>query len=80
MCFGAGDWLMIYGIALFAMEQEIPDTRQRKVYHCLNTFGLTPWLCLRGIHSGFQQVVNDGEFAVACVKAAPSGVGNRRSR
>ena len=84
MCFGVGDWLMIYGepsytgtlnwltegvagisplrytlamalsfpgillygIALFAMEQEIPDTRQRKVYHYLNTFGLTPWLCL----------------------------------
>ena len=84
LCFGGGDWLMLYGdpsytgtlswltegtaniapwrytlamalsfpgillygAALFSMEQDIPDARQRKAYHYLNAFGLTPWLCL----------------------------------
>lgn len=84
LCFGGGDWLMLYGnpdsssalswltegvthmpswrltlamavsfpgiffygIALFSMEQDITDERKKKVYHYLNAFGLTPWLCL----------------------------------
>lgn len=84
VCFGAGDWLMIYGdtaykgsiswlttgaaqiapwrnalamalafpgiilygIALFAITDYLKEERQRKIYHYLTVFGLTPWLCL----------------------------------
>ena len=85
LCFGAGDWLMmygaadydtrylswltsgvaqipqwrfmlamalafpgiiLYGIALFAVQNYITDEKHRKVYHYLNAFGLTPWLAL----------------------------------
>ena len=84
LCFGGGDWLMIYGdpscsgtiswltagtaiipqwrynlsmamafpgimfygIALFAVENYIAGEKERKRYHYLNTFGLTPWIAL----------------------------------
>lgn len=84
VCFGVGDWLMIYGdtaysgsvywltegaaeipawrnamamglafpgivlygIALFAIEKFLRRERHRKVYRGLTAFGLTPWLCL----------------------------------
>lgn len=84
LCFGGGDWLMLYGnpnytgslswltegaanmpawrltlamtlsfpgillygAALFSMEQDIKDLHKRKKYHYMNAFGLTPWLCL----------------------------------
>ena len=85
LCFGGGDWLMIYGdaayeteflswltagaaqiplwrfklamalafpgiilygIALFAVQNYITDEKHRKVYHYLNAFGLTPWIAL----------------------------------
>lgn len=84
LCFGGGDWLMIYGdptyegtlswltvgaaaippwrydlamalafpgiilygIALFSVQNYIKDDRHRKVYHYLNAFGLTPWIAL----------------------------------
>lgn len=84
VCFGAGDWLMIYGdtaysgsvywltegvaeipawrntmamglafpgiilygIALFAIEKFLRREKHRKVYRGLTAFGLTPWLCL----------------------------------
>lgn len=84
LCFGAGDWLMIYGdttysgslywltegvadivpwrnglamvlsfpgiilygIALFAIQGYIKESRHQKVYHYLNVFGLTPWIAL----------------------------------
>ena len=84
LCFGGGDWLMIYGnpaytgalawltkgvaqipqwrfdlamalafpgiilygIALFAVDAYIKDEREKKIYHYLNAFGLTPWLAL----------------------------------
>lgn len=84
ICFGAGDWLMIYGntahmgsiswltvgaasiapwrnalamvlafpgilfygIALFAISGFLKEERQRKTYHYLTAFSLTPWLCL----------------------------------
>lgn len=38
--------IILYGIALFAVEGYIKDGKQRKVYHCLNAFGLTPWIAL----------------------------------
>lgn len=84
VCFGAGDWLMIYGdtacsgpvywltegaakvpawrnalamglafsgiilygIALFAIEKFLRREKHRKVYRSLTAFGLMPWLCL----------------------------------
>ena len=85
LCFGGGDWLMIYGdtsgaenvfamltsgaaqielwrydlamalafpgiilygIALFAVQNYITDEKHRRVYHYLNAFGLTPWIAL----------------------------------
>ncbi|MCD8161643.1 MAG: hypothetical protein LUE61_10885 [Clostridiales bacterium] len=84
VCFGAGDWLMLYGdtaysgavswltegaaeiapwrnslamalafpgiilygVALFAIGQLIQEEGQKKVYHYLTAFSLTPWLCL----------------------------------
>lgn len=84
LCYGGGDWLMIYGdpahagrlfwltegaaaipawrnglamllafpgvvlygIALFCIGGFIRDARGRKIYHYLNAFGLTPWMCL----------------------------------
>lgn len=84
LCYGAGDWLMIYGdpscagklfwltkgtaqiplwrynlamalafpgiflygIALFALERYILEERERRVYHYLNVFGMTPWIAL----------------------------------
>ena len=84
LCFGGGDWLMIfgdpsysgalswltagvaqipqwrynlamilafpgiilYGAALFAVQGYIKGERERKVYHYLNAFGLTPWIAL----------------------------------
>ena len=84
LCYGGGDWLMIYGdpshsgllswlttgvvsipqwrfslamalafpgivlygVALFAVENYIRTERDRKIYHYLNAFGLTPWIAL----------------------------------
>lgn len=85
LCFGGGDWLMIYGdasgaenvfamltegaaqidmwrqdlamalafpgiilygTALFSVQNYITDEKHRKVYHYLNAFGLTPWIAL----------------------------------
>ena len=38
--------IILYGIALFAVEGYIKDGKQRSVYHYLNAFGLTPWITL----------------------------------
>lgn len=84
ICFGTGDWLMIYGdtahagslfwltegaariaawrsrlamflafpgiifygTALFAIKEFLNTEKQRRIYHYLTAFGLTPWLCL----------------------------------
>ena len=84
LCFGGGDWLMIYGdtthsgslywltegvkqiapwrnllamalsfpgiilygVALFSIEGWITEQKNRRVYHWLTVFGLTPWLAL----------------------------------
>ena len=106
LCFGAGDWLMmygdaafdaeylswltigtaqipqwrytlamvlafpgiiLYGIALFAVQNYIKDEKHRKVYHYLNAFGLTPWLALHlyyimilVLYSGLSQSPDSG--------------------
>lgn len=84
LCYGGGDWLMIYGspvhsgnvywltdgvadipqwrynlamilafpgiilygTALFAVQNFIREEKQRKIYHYLNAFGLTSWIAL----------------------------------
>lgn len=84
LCFGGGDWLMmygdtahsgavlwltdgaasisqwrynlamalafpgiiLYGIALFSVQSYIRNEKERKIYHYLNAFGLTPWIAL----------------------------------
>ena len=38
--------IILYGIALFAVQEFITGEKQRKVYHYLNAFGLTPWIAL----------------------------------
>ena len=38
--------ILLYGIALFAVETYIRGDKERKVYHYLNAFGLTPWIAL----------------------------------
>ncbi len=84
LCYGAGDWLMLYGdpayrgtvawltegaavipqwryslamflafpgivlygTALFAVEGYITGEKEKKIYHWLNAFGMTPWIAL----------------------------------
>ncbi len=109
LCYGGGDWLMMYGdpshtgkliwltngtaqipqwryvlamvlafpgnifdgIALFAVQGYIREEKQRKVYHYLNAFGLTPWIALHLIYvvilSLFAWLSNNG-FAGDAVK------------
>ena len=38
--------ILLYGIALFAVETYILTKKERKIYHYLNAFGLTPWIAL----------------------------------
>lgn len=38
--------IILYGIALFAVERYIHGEKERGVYHYLNAFGLTPWIAL----------------------------------
>lgn len=38
--------ILCYGIALFYLEKFIQKEKERKIYHYLNAFGLTPWMCL----------------------------------
>ena len=38
--------VILYGIALFAVQNYITDEKHKKIYHYLNVFGLTPWLAL----------------------------------
>lgn len=38
--------VLLYGIALFAVQRQLKAEPQRRRYHYLTAFGLTPWLCL----------------------------------
>ena len=38
--------ILLYGIALFTTTKFVKQNKQRKIYHYLTAFGLTPWLCL----------------------------------
>ena len=38
--------IILYGIALFSVQSYIKNEKDRKIYHYLNAFGLTPWIAL----------------------------------
>ena len=38
--------IILYGAALFLVEDFIIEDKHKKIYHYLNVFGLTPWLAL----------------------------------
>ena len=38
--------IILYGIALFAVQRYILAEKHQRVYHVLNIFGLTPWIAL----------------------------------
>ena len=39
--------IILYGIALFWVQNYIKNEKHKKIYHYLNAFGLTPWI---GLH------------------------------
>ena len=61
--------ILFYGIALFAIARFLKEERQRKVYHYLTAFGLTPWLCLHLFYImilyGFAWMSGNGYAAAA---------------
>ncbi|MCR5020122.1 DUF6796 family protein [Ruminococcus sp.] len=38
--------IILYGIALFSVQFFIKNEKERKIYHYLNAFGMTPWIAL----------------------------------
>ena len=63
--------IILYGIALFAVQDYIRNNRERQIYHYLNAFGLTPWIALHLIYvvilSLFAWLNNNGYAADALV-------------
>ena len=59
--------IILYGIALFAVQDYIRDNKKRELYHYLNAFGLTPWVALHLIYvvilSLFAWLNNNGYAA-----------------
>ena len=42
--------IILYGAALFGVQDYITDEKKKKIYHYLNAFGLTPWIALHLIY------------------------------
>lgn len=42
--------IILYGIALFSVQDYIKDEKYKRIYHYLNAFGLTPWIALHLIY------------------------------
>ena len=63
--------IILYGIALFAIQDYIRDNKKREIYHYLNAFGLTPWIALHLVYvvilSLFAWLNNNGYAADALV-------------
>ena len=61
--------IILYGIALFSIENFIYDEKEQKIYHYLNIFGLTPWIALHlfliMILSLFSWMNNNGYNSIA---------------
>lgn len=113
LCYGGGDWLMIYGdtahasalywlttgaagiapwrnslamflafpgiicygTALFFMEHFIKEEKQKKLYHYLNAFGLTPWMCLHLFYIMILYLfawMNQNGYAEAALQVCPA--------
>lgn len=62
--------IILYGLALFAVQDYITDEKKKKIYHYLNVFGLTPWITLHLIYvvilSLFAWLNNNGFSNEAC--------------
>ena len=63
--------IILYGIALFAVQNYILEDKERRIYHYLNAFGLTPWIALHLIYvvilSLFAWLNNNGYAADALI-------------
>ena len=63
--------IILYGIALFAVQRYIREDKERRIYHYLNAFGLTPWIALHLIYvvilSLFAWLNNNGYAADALI-------------
>ena len=63
--------IILYGIALFVVQRYIREDKERRIYHYLNAFGLTPWIALHLIYviilSLFAWLNNNGYAAEALV-------------
>ena len=63
--------IILYGIALFAVQNYIREDKERRIYHYLNAFGLTPWIALHLIYvvilSLFAWLNNNGYAADALI-------------
>ena len=63
--------IILYGIALFAVQNYIREDKERRIYHYLNAFGLTPWIALHLIDvvilSLFAWLNNNGYAADALI-------------
>ena len=63
--------IILYGIALFAVQSYIREDKERRIYHYLNAFGLTPWIALHLFYviilSLFAWLNNNGYAAEALV-------------
>lgn len=46
--------VILYGIALFSIENFLKGGKQRNIYHYLTAFGLTPWL---GLHLFYVMIL-----------------------
>jgi len=61
--------VILYGIGLFAVQSYIRDERQKKIYHYMNAFGLTPWLLLHyfyvAILSLYTWMMQEGMSGIA---------------
>ena len=42
--------IILYGAALFGVQEYITDEKKKRIYHYLNAFGLTPWITLHLIY------------------------------
>lgn len=61
--------VILYGVALFALAAYLEQERQRKIYHYLTVFSLTPWLSLHLFYImilyGFAWMSGNGYAAAA---------------
>ena len=70
--------IIFYGAAIFSLERFIKEEKNRKIYHYLNAFGLTPWMALHLFYImifylfQFMQTNDMGGEAVTVAEAVTS--------